>query len=40
VELKLNWTQQHLVYADDVNLLEDVTNSMEKNTGTTTDASK
>jgi hypothetical protein len=37
--LKLNGTYQLLVYADDVNLLEDNTDNMKKNTETLTDAS-
>jgi hypothetical protein len=40
VELKLNGTHQLLVYADDVNLLEDDIDTIEKNTETLIDASK
>jgi hypothetical protein len=40
VGLKLNGTHQLLVYADDVNLLGDNTDTIEKNTQTLTDASK
>jgi ribosomal protein S2 len=40
VGLKLNGTQQLLVYADDVNLLEDNIDSIKKNTETLIDASK
>jgi hypothetical protein len=38
--LKLNGTHQLLAYADDVNLLGDNINTIKKNTGTITDASK
>jgi hypothetical protein len=40
VELKLNGTNQFLVYADDVNLLGDNIDTIKKNTETVTDASK
>jgi hypothetical protein len=40
VGLKLNGTHQLLVYANDVNLLGDNTNSIKKNTQTLIDASK
>jgi hypothetical protein len=40
VELKLNGRHQLLVYADDVNLLDDNTDIIKKNTETLTDASK
>jgi hypothetical protein len=40
VGLKLNGTHQLLVYADDVNLLRDNINTVQKNTQTLTDASK
>jgi hypothetical protein len=40
VGLKLNGTHQLLVYADDVNLLEDNIDTIKKNTGTLIDASK
>jgi hypothetical protein len=40
VGLKLNGTHQLLAYADDVNLLEDNTDTIEKNTETLIDASK
>jgi hypothetical protein len=40
VGLKLNGTHQLLVYADDVNLLEDNTGTIKKNTETFIDASK
>jgi hypothetical protein len=40
VGLKLNWTHQLLVYADDVNLLGDNTDTIKKNTETVIDASK
>jgi hypothetical protein len=39
VGLKLNGTHQLLVYADDVNLLEDNIDSIKKNTGTLIDHS-
>jgi hypothetical protein len=38
--LKLNETHQLLVYADDVNLLGDNTDTIKKNTDTLIDASK
>jgi hypothetical protein len=38
--LKLNGTHQLLAYADDVNLLGDITDSIRKNTETITNASK
>jgi hypothetical protein len=38
--LKLNGTHQLLVYADDVNLLEDKIDTLQRNTGTLIDASK
>jgi hypothetical protein len=38
VGLKLNVTHQLLVYADDVNLLGDNTDTIKKNTETLTDA--
>jgi hypothetical protein len=38
VRLKLNGTHQLLAYADDVNLLEDNIDIINKNTGTLTDA--
>jgi hypothetical protein len=38
--MKLNGTQQLLVYADDVNLLGDNINAVKKNTETLIDASK
>jgi hypothetical protein len=38
--LKLNRTHQLLVYADDVNLLGNNINTIEKNTDALTDASK
>jgi hypothetical protein len=38
--LKLNRTQQLLVYADHVNLLRDNINTIKKNTEALTDASK
>jgi hypothetical protein len=34
VGLKLNWTHQLLVYADDIDLLEDNTVTIKKNTET------
>jgi hypothetical protein len=40
VGLKLNGTHQLLAYADDVNLLGDNIDTIKKNTGTLTDASK
>jgi hypothetical protein len=40
VGLKLNGTHQLLVYADDINLLEDKTDTIKKNTGTVIYASK
>jgi hypothetical protein len=40
VVLKLNGTHQLLVYADDVNLLGDNIDTVQKNTETLTDASK
>jgi hypothetical protein len=40
VGLKLNGTHQHLAYADDVNLLGDNIDTINKNTGTFIDASK
>jgi hypothetical protein len=40
VRLKLNGTHQLLAYADDVNLLGDNIDTIEKNTETLTDASK
>jgi hypothetical protein len=40
VGLKLNRTHQLLVYADDVNLLDDNIDIIKKNTKTFTDASK
>jgi hypothetical protein len=40
VGLKLNGTHRLLVYADDVNLLEDKTDTIKKNTETVIDASK
>jgi hypothetical protein len=40
VGLKLNDTHQLLVYADDVNLLGDNTDTIKKNMETLTDASK
>jgi hypothetical protein len=40
VGLKLNGTHQLLAYTDDVNLLGDNTDTIKKNTGTLTDASK
>jgi hypothetical protein len=39
VGLKLNWPHQLLVYADDVNLLGDNTDTIKKNTETLTDTS-
>jgi hypothetical protein len=38
--LKLNGTHQLLACADDVNLLEDIIDNVNRNTGTFTDASK
>jgi hypothetical protein len=38
--LKLNWTHQFLAYADDVNLLADNIDIINKNTQTLIDASK
>jgi hypothetical protein len=40
VGLKLNGTHQHLVHADDVNLLGDNIDAIKKNTETLMDASK
>jgi hypothetical protein len=40
VGLKLNWTQQLLVYADDVNLWGGIVNTTKKNTEALTEASK
>jgi arylsulfatase A-like enzyme len=40
VELKLNGTHQLLVYADDVNLLDDNIGTIKKNMETLFDASK
>jgi tagatose-1,6-bisphosphate aldolase len=40
VGLKLNGTHELLVYADDVNLLGDNTDTIKKNTQTLIDASK
>jgi hypothetical protein len=40
VGLKLNGTHQLLAYADDVNLLKDKMDTIEKNTETLIDASK
>jgi hypothetical protein len=40
VGLKLNGTHQLLAYADDVNLLGDNRDTLNKNTETLTDASK
>jgi hypothetical protein len=40
VGLKLNGTRQLVVYADDVNLLGDNMNTIQKNTEVLTDASK
>jgi hypothetical protein len=40
VGLKLNGTHQLLAYVDDVNLLEDNIETINRNTGTLTDASK
>jgi hypothetical protein len=40
VGLKMNGTHQLLAYADDVNLLGDSLDTIKKNTGTLTDASK
>jgi hypothetical protein len=38
--LKLNWTHQVLVYADDVNLLGDNMNTIKKSTESIIDGSK
>jgi hypothetical protein len=38
VELKSNWTHQHLVYADDINLLRDNINAVKRNTEVLIDA--
>jgi hypothetical protein len=38
--MKLNGTHQLLAYADDVNLLGDIIDTINKNTGTLTDASR
>jgi hypothetical protein len=40
VGLKLNGTNRHLAYADDVNLLEDNIDTIKKNTETSIDSSK
>jgi hypothetical protein len=40
VELKLNGTHQLLAYVDDVNLMEDNTDTIHKDTETLIDASK
>jgi hypothetical protein len=40
VGLKLNGTHQLLVYADDVNLLDDIINNIRRNTRTLIHASK
>jgi hypothetical protein len=40
VGLKLNWTHQLLVYADDVNLLGDNIDTIKKNTEPLIDAGK
>jgi hypothetical protein len=40
VGLKLNGTHQHLAYVDDVNLLGDNIDTIQKNTKTLIDASK
>jgi hypothetical protein len=40
VGLELNGTHQLLVYADDVNLLDDSVDTIKKNTQTLIDASK
>jgi hypothetical protein len=40
VGLKLNGTHQLLIYADDVNLLGDNTDTIKKNAGTLIDTSK
>jgi hypothetical protein len=40
VGLNLNGTHQLLVYADDVNLLEDNRDTIKKNIGTVTEVSK
>jgi hypothetical protein len=40
VGVKLNGTHLILAHADDVNLLDDNINTINKNTGTLTDASK
>jgi hypothetical protein len=38
--LKLNWTHQLLVYADDLNLLQENIDTVKKNTDALIDASK
>jgi hypothetical protein len=40
VGMKLNWTHQLLAYADDVNLLGDNIDTINKNIGTLIDVSK